>query len=165
MLVADFVIPDANLLIWLDKTNQIDVLMEHYTGSNIVISKKVLNESDIDDKEMLVTHENVSIQDPAPSINSSNLKSRPSQADLQVLSLGKEREDSVILSDDPDLWKNSNAADTKCLKILEFLKKLRKYTIDSEDFHYKAGVAHEDLRLPENKVKEIRDWEKNQLDE
>ena len=159
--MADFLIPDANLLIWLDKTNQIDVLMRHFNESTIVISKKVLNESGLQDKDMLVNNPSVSIQSPNNTISGGDLVSRPSEADLQVLTLGKEKIESKVISDDPDVWKNSKSLDIECLKILSFLKELRENTIDSEDFHFKAGVAHQDLRLPSGKVDEVRSWERN----
>lgn len=161
--MTDFLIPDANLLIWLDKTEQIEVLMEHFNNSTIVVSKKVLQECQVENKDVLISSSDVSIQDPKPSVNREKLSSRPSEADLQVLTMGKEKNNSKVISDDPDVWKNSKNLEIDCLKLLEFLKELRKNTIDSEDFHFKAGVAHEDLRLPKGKVDEIRNWERNSL--
>lgn len=160
--MTDFLVPDANLLIWLDKTEQVEVLIEHFNDSTIIISKKVLSECHIDNKDMLVSNSSVSIQNPQDTVSKEELTSRPSKADLQVLTLGKQKNDSKVISDDPDVWKNSDSLDIACLKLLDFLKNLRDETIDSEDFHYKAGVAHEDLRLPEGKVKEVRDWERDQ---
>lgn len=159
--MTEFIVPDANLLIWLDKTEQVEVLMEHFNDSIILVSKKVLSECQIESKELLVSHSNVSIKNPANTINKANLVSRPSEADLEVLTLGKEKSDSKVISDDPDVWKNSGSLEIDCLKLLEFLKELRKETIDSEDFHFKAGVAHEDLRLPKEKVEKVREWERN----
>ncbi|MFB6199435.1 MAG: hypothetical protein ABEJ83_01035 [Candidatus Nanohaloarchaea archaeon] len=160
--MAEFIVPDANLLIWLDKADQIDILLEHYEESTILISKRVLGECEIEDKDLLINSSQVSIQDPNPEF-SRNLGSRPSKTDIQVLTLADAKKDSLVISDDPDVCGNCEELDLEFYRLLEFLKELREGTIDSEDFHFKAGVAKEDLRLPEDKVDEVRDWERNEL--